>query len=90
MQFPEGYLAQAILVQRNSMYVFHISFQHLGVGKKNKVEFLPGTGNQEKIIWNFQGCWFLALEFPRDVAKICGISRGGALFCLEFPGAANL
>ena len=35
---------------------------------------------------NFQGSWFLALEFPKDLTKTFGISRGGALFCLEFPG----
>ena len=28
---------------------------------------------------------FLALEFPRDLTKICGISKGGASFYLEFP-----
>ena len=32
----------------------------------------------------FQGSWFLALEFPRDVTMFCGISKGGVLFCLEF------
>ena len=26
------------------------------------------------------------LRFPSDLTEICGISRGGALFCLEFPG----
>ena len=31
-------------------------------------------------IWNFQRSWFLALEFPRDLTKICRISRGGSFF----------
>ena len=39
----------------------------------------------ELIIWSFQGSWrFLAFKFPRDLTQFCGISRGGALFCLEF------
>ena len=29
----------------------------------------------------------LGLEFPKDLTKFCGVSRGWALFCLEFPGA---
>ena len=28
-------------------------------------------------------CW-KALEFPRDVAKFCGIFKGEALFSLKF------
>ena len=41
----------------------------------------------EKITQNFKRSWFLVVEFPRgDPTKICGISRGGALFCREFPG----
>ena len=43
-------------------------------------------GDQEKIMWNFQGSWFLVLKFSRDVTQFCTISRAGALFCLEFPG----
>ena len=43
-------------------------------------------GDQEKIMWNFQGFWFLVLEFTRrDVTQVCTISRGGAFICLEFP-----
>ena len=37
-------------------------------------------------MWNFQGSSFLGSEFPRDLTQLYGISRGGALFCLEFPG----
>ena len=37
-------------------------------------------GDQVKIMWNFQGSLFLALEFPRDLTQFCGISRGGAFF----------
>ena len=44
-------------------------------------------GDQEKIMWNFQGGpWFKTLKFPRGVTQFCGVSRGEALFCLEFPG----
>ena len=43
-------------------------------------------GDQEKIMWNFLWSLFLALEFPRDLTQLFGISRGLALFCLEFPG----
>ena len=53
---------------------------------KNDVEFPRAT--KEKFV-EFPGVlvsWFLTLEFPRDVRKICGISRGGTLLCLEFPG----
>ena len=42
-------------------------------------------GDQEKIMWNFHGSWFLALEFPSGVSKSCEISRFEALFCPEFP-----
>ena len=41
-------------------------------------------GDQEKIMWNIQGSWFLPLEFRRDLTKICGITRSRA-FCLESP-----
>ena len=43
------------------------------------------TDNQEKIMWNFQGSWFQVLKRLRGVTQFCGISRGEALFCLEFP-----
>ena len=32
--------------------------------------------DQEKIMWNFQGSLFLALEFPKDLTQIRAISRG--------------
>ena len=34
------------------------------------------SSDQEKIMWNFQGSWFLVLEFPRDVTQFCTISIG--------------
>ena len=37
-------------------------------------------------MWNFQGSWFLASDFLRDLTKICGVSRTGALLCLKFSG----
>ena len=33
-----------------------------------------------------KGPWFLAMEFPSDITQFCGISRGEALFCMEFKG----
>ena len=37
-------------------------------------------------MWNFQGTWFLALEFSSDLTRFCRMSMGGALFYLDFPG----
>ena len=42
-------------------------------------------GYQKNDMWNFQGSWFLVLEFPSDLTQFCEISVGGALFSLEFP-----
>ena len=39
-----------------------LNFQRL---IENEVEF-PGV-TKRKITWNFQGSWFLALEFPRGL-----------------------
>ena len=39
-------------------------------------------GDQEKIMWNLHGSWFLNLEFPSE--HNCCISRCEALFCSEF------
>ena len=64
-----------------------------GVLKKDHVE-IPGVkqkrsaisrGGQEKFMWNFNGSWFLAFEFPRGLAQFCKISRGKALVSPEFP-----
>ena len=41
-------------------------------------------GDQEKIIWNFHGPWFLVSEIPIRATQFCGISRGKDLFSLEF------
>ena len=41
-------------------------------------------GDQEKIMWNFQGPLFLALEFPRDLTQFCGISRIELCFVRNF------
>ena len=65
-----------------------------GVSKKQHVQFSGvnekqsgiSKSDQEKKMWNFQGFWIFPLEFPRDLAQFCGISRSGALFCLEFLG----
>ena len=63
-----------------------------GVLKNWNVE-IPGVntkrsgiskGDQEKIIWNFHGSWFLVSEIPIRVTQFCGISRGEDLFSLEF------
>ena len=44
-------------------------------------------GASDKIMRNFHGFWFLALEFPRDVTQFCEFSRDEALFSLgNFQG----
>ena len=54
---------------------------------KNEVEF---PGDQEKIMWNFQGSLFLALEFPRNLTQFCGICIAWlSFFCLEFLGGVK-
>ena len=65
-------------LSKNSMW----NFQEL---IKNKVEFPWVTKKKKRIsrglgflpLWNFQGTY---------LSQFCRISRGGALFCLEFPG----
>ena len=49
--------------------------------------YLTGYSRKEKQTrWEkFQWSWFLTFKFPVDLIKICGISRGKALFCLKFP-----
>ena len=34
---------------------------------KIKKEVKVSRGDQEKIMWNFHGSWFLAMELPRGV-----------------------
>ena len=62
----------------------------LGYQKRSMWKFQELTGvskgDKEKIVWKFQGTWFLTLEFSRDLTQLCKISRSGALFYLEFPG----
>ena len=45
-------------------------------------------GDQEKIMWNFHGSWFLALQFPSGVKHNFVDFRGvcEASFCPEFTG----
>ena len=67
--------------QRNSMWNFQGFL-------KNDVEFWRSTKKKCCGIsrgLSFQGSFFLALEFARDLTQFCGISRGWELFCLEFP-----
>ena len=45
---------------------------------------------QRNSMWNFQGSLFLVLKFPRDLTQFCGIFRGWALLCLDFPGVAKV
>ena len=42
-------------------------------------------GDQEEIMWNFNGFLHLAVKIPMVITQFCGISRGEASFCLEFP-----
>ena len=55
-----------------------------GALKKQKVD-VPGAnnkknrisrGDQEKIMWIFQGSQFQVLKFPRSVTQFCGVSQG--------------
>ena len=41
--------------------------------------------DQEKLMWNFQGSCFQGFKFMRSETQFCGVSRGEALFCLQFP-----
>ena len=59
---------------------------------KTEVEF-PSKGEQVEIMWNFQGSLFLlaiglgiSIATNQQLTQFWGISRGWALFCLEFPG----
>ena len=76
--------------EKRSNFVPRASFRY----KRKREKLLWGwdwnrsgisRSDQEKIIWNFHGSWFLTLEFPRCVAPLSGISRGEALFSPEFP-----
>ena len=51
---------------------------------KNEVEFRRVT--KKKVMWNFQGSWFLTLKFPRYLANKNLEFPGVELFCLEFAG----
>ena len=57
-----------------------------GIYQRNSMWIGISGGDQEKIMWNFQGSWFLVLELLRDVIQFCTIARGGAFICLEFLG----
>ena len=54
-----------------------------------KAKKLISMTDQEKIMGNFHGSWFLALEFPSGLTHFCGISKGEAKFCLKFPRQIN-
>ena len=43
-------------------------------------------GYQRNSMWNIQGLIKNTMEFPRDLAQFCGISRRWALFYLKFKG----
>ena len=80
------------LFQKNPNRGWVKDMEFPGVLKKNHVEFLEinskrsriSRGDQEKIMRNSQGSWILALEFPMAVTQFGRISRGEALFRLEF------
>ena len=42
-------------------------------------------GDQENVVWNIHGSWFLALETQTGVTQFCGISRDEASFYLVYP-----
>ena len=41
------------------------------------------SGDQEKIVWNFRECWFLAFKFSRVQDSFAELSEK-ALICSEF------
>ena len=63
-----------------------------GVLKKYSVEILGvnwkrsgiSWSDQEKFTLNFHESWLLALEFPRGVTQVYGISKGRALICPDY------
>ena len=55
-----------------------------GHQKENNVEY-PGV-IKKKSCGIFRESWFLALKILRGITQFCGVSRGEALFCLQFPG----
>ena len=62
----------------------------MGYTRKNQtgrggVEDMEFPDVPRKIMSNFQWLLFLTSEFPRNVTQFDEISRGGALFCQEFP-----
>ena len=52
-------------------------------GSIKKVEKFPGA-LKKKILLNVHGYWFLTLEFPRGVTKICRISGDESFFSPEY------
>ena len=66
---------------RTSMW----SFQGQWLIEKGSESNCKSRGDHDKIMWNFRGFWVLILEFPKGVIQLCGIFRGEALFCPEFP-----
>ena len=62
-------------LSKNSMW----NFQGL-IKKKWNFQGWPRKKNV-----HFPGVLVFGLGNPRDLTQFCGISRGGALFCLEFP-----
>ena len=62
--------------QRNSKWIFQRLI-------KNNMEY--SGHDQWRIMWNFQESWFWVLTFLKGVTQLCGVSRGEALFCLQFP-----
>ena len=51
----------------------------------NKKRSGISRGEKEKIMWNSMGLGFWFFEISMGIAQFCGISRGEAAFCLEFP-----
>ena len=76
---------QAQSTKNNQFTILKKEKKNVEIPGVNKKWDELSRGDQEKIIWNFQKSWFLALEIPMSVTQACGVSRGETSFCLEFP-----
>ena len=44
---------------------------------------------KKKIMWNFQGSWWLGRGISRDLMQFCGTSMGGVSFVWNFRGLSK-
>lgn len=56
---------------KETVYIYIAMRDFWGVMKKEVLEF--ARGEQEKVLWNFQGSWLMSLEFSMAVTQFCRI-----------------